>query len=894
MMTKCSRDTWSRVDQGKAVAAHPTGGAVSIIAQQFGRARDQDSMRHRMHTTTKTGADNSRHINEGIGEPTMRKLLAALAATAVLFVSQVHADALAPAPEIIAEYDRSFIERSGAQTFEEMLDTGILRYFFTGGRNMLILVNGRPYATTASDLDSLPLSAVERIEVLRAESLGTLNGHAAVRGAFNLVLRKDLDGFDVRTVARLPSRDGGDARQGSVVWGGEIGTGGHLTLGVDVLDRQEIVGSTREHSRSEWMRGGSFAEAKNVSVGGNTVYIFDWSERKLRSVSLGKCDPALGYTGPLSNPPGINSGDKGCGYAYGNIWWDTASYKQENAILNLNYPLGEHTELYVDANVTQGVGLFRYAPSVAVFSVLPSERLLTSINESASNADPMFIAENEDLFAVGHRFIGHGNRDWKSSIKEYDASARVKGRLTESLGYDTRISAYRADGSVTGITFVDAEAIRQEIAAGRYDLTDPLSMDPAHREAIKRSSLSEEEDSGVKYMDSRFALEGTGPGIGGRNTAWTAGIEFANVESHRRLEFQTSDGQIRDVNSVLGSGGTSYAGERDSAGAFADILLPLSDLVELRTAARVDDYSDVGKLRAWRIGTVFRPSDVVSWRGSWSKGDNPPSIYQMYSTEFQDHPYVQCVPESGPPPRTCDSINYVQVERRTSGNPELQPSGSERSSIGFEIRRGPFYFVADWYRLTTSDLVGRNNPTWAILNHPECPPGGGNSCIERTAGEITIHDRFENVLKTEVSGLNTRFGNRVETGWGVLGVRGFWRYVINSEGQTPDGKQAYPLPRNAVRIVTSVGRGNLTAFWALNYRSEIQGRHGGQFNSWTGHDLTLDLKKPFGFQNARLTAGVYNVTDTKLSTNTANPAFTDGPRAAGWGRTFFVTLNMRF
>ena len=230
----------------------------------------------------------------------MRNLLTALAATTMLAGGQVLAGALAPAPQIIAEYDRSFIERSGAQTFGEMLDTGIIRYFFTGGRNLLILVNGRPYATTAHNLDTLPLSAVERIEVLRAESLGSIGGHGAVRGAFNLVLRKDLDGFDVRAVTRMPKRDGGDARQGSAVWGGAIGAGGHMTVGVDILDREEIAGSSREHSRSEWEEGGDFAEAQNVSVGGNTVYIDDKSEDVLRSVALGECDPAHGYTGPRS------------------------------------------------------------------------------------------------------------------------------------------------------------------------------------------------------------------------------------------------------------------------------------------------------------------------------------------------------------------------------------------------------------------------------------------------------------------------------------------------------------------------------------------------------------------------------------------------------------------
>ena len=825
----------------------------------------------------------------------MRIVLVALAAAAMLSAGQVRAGALAPGPQIVAEYDRSFIERSGAQTFGEMLDTGIIRYFFTGGRDLLVLVNGRAYATTAHDLDTLPLSAVERIEVLRAESLGTLGGHAAVRGAFNLVLRKDLDGFDVRTVARMPSRDGGDARQGSVVWGGAIGADGHLTVGVDILDREEVAGRTREHSRSEWADGGSFAEARNVSVGGNTVYIFDTSAGELRSVALGACDPAHGYTGPLSNPPGIDSGDRGCGFAYGDFWWDSASYDQKNAILSLDHPLGEHAELHVDANVTQGRSAFRYAPSIDVFSVAPGESLLDAINAAAREADPAFEATGEDVFSVGHRFIGHGNRDWRTSIEEYDVSASIEGRLADGLGYDAEISAWNRDGSVRGDTFVDAEIIRQEIEAGRYDLTNPLSVEPDHLRAIERSSLHEEEDFGGRYQGARLALEGAGPGIGGRASAWTAGVELADVEAHRQLSFQARDGGTRDVSGVLGSGGTSYAGERIEAGVFSELSLPIGDSVDVRAAARADEYDDVGGLRAWRLGAEWRPSDIVALRGSWSAGDEAPSMHHLHSTAAQDYPYVRCVPESGPPPRTCDTSNYRQVARRTSGNPDLDPSRSQRRSIGAEARSGPFYLVADWYWLTTSDLPGQNDADWAMLNHPECPPGGGAGCIERAAGDITIHDSFANIVEIDISGLNTRFGARAETGWGFVALRGFWRYVTSSEERIAGDERPYPLPRNAVRIVTSAGRGDLAAFWAVNYRDEIENRRGdGRFNSWTGHDVTLDWREPLGLNSARVTAGVYNVTDAKLSTNTANPSATDGPRAAGWGRTFFVTLNVRF
>ena len=827
----------------------------------------------------------------------MGKLLTVLAVTAMLSASQVHAGALAPAPQIIAEYDRSFIERSGAQTFGEMLDTGIIRYFFTGGRNLLILVNGRPYATTASNLDSLPLSAIERIEVLRAESLGTFGGHAAVRGAFNLVLRKDLDGFDVRAVTRLPSRDGGEAQQGSAVWGGTIGNGGHLTVGVDILNRNEISGSSRDHSRSEWTSGGSFAEAKNVSTGGNTVYIVNESE--LRAIPLGGCDPAHGYTGPLRNPSGAKPGDKGCGYAYGNVWWDSPSYEQENAILNLNLPLGKQAEFHVDANVTQGRDAFRYAPSVGTFSVTPDGDLLAKINNYANNLDPLeqrFTAESDDTFAVAHRFIGHGNRDWRTSTEEYDVSASVKGRLTEGLGYDARISAIRLDGSVSGNTFVNRDVITEEINDGRYDLTNPLSVDSDHQDAIYKSSLREELDFGSKYLGSRFALEGTRPGIGGRGTAWIAGVEFANVEDRYLLAFRANNGDTVGVDKVLGSGGTSYTGERDTAGAFAEVSLSLADSVDVRAAARADDYDDVGGLRAWRLGAEYHLSDRVTLRGSWISGDDAPSMYHLHSTALQDYPYVLCVPADWTvQPRTCESTNFVQVKRLTSRNPELDPSGSERRSIGFETRKGPFYFIADWYQLATSDLPGQHNATWAMLNYDECdPPDVTTSCIQREAGEITIHEKFNNIVKTEISGVNTRFGTLTETDWGFVAMRGFWRYVASSEERILGEKQRYPLPRNAVRIVTSARRGSLTVFWALNYRDEIENRDGGQFGSWTGHDVTLDWRKPLGLENTRVTAGVYNVTDAKLSTNTASPSLTDGPRAAGWGRTFFVTLNMRF
>ena len=830
----------------------------------------------------------------------MKTFLVSFAVFALLAVGVAHAGPLAPAPRVIATLDRDFIERAGAQTLEELLDTGIVRYFLTGGQSLLVLLNGRPYATTDDDLDPIPLSAVERIEALGPDSLGTLGG--AVRGALNIVLREDLDGFETRSVMRAPGRDGGDAWQGSVFWGGEIGEGGRMTLGVDMLDRQEIPGSARRHSRSEWVEGGSFAKAKNVSVSGNTVYVVkqdgDGTYEGVRSVSLGECDPAHGYVPDLSGPPGAPADDKGCGFAYGNIWWDTSSFEQQSAVMKLDHPLAIDAELHLDMNLTRSNAAFRYAPSVDVISFDLDEggELLSAIN-SAAGED---VADSNDSFAVGHRFVAHGNRDWVTDSEEYDISLGVTGRLAEGLGYDARLNAWRWDSLVTGDTLVHAGTIQKAIAAGDYDLADPFSTEQTHLDAIRDSSLRETEDRGAEVRSARLALEGAGFAIGGRDVAWMAGVEQGRTESHSLLRFRHTGGPdqdvIRNVTEVLGSGGVSYAGKRDTTAAFAELALPVANRLELRLAGRAAEYDDIGGLGSWRVGAEYHPTDFVRLRGSWSAGERAPSMSNLYATESQDHPYVQCDPGAGPSPRTCDaSAPSRQVAREVSGNPKLDPSKSERFSLVAEVRQGPFFLTSEWYRLSTSDAAGLHTATWSMLNLPVCAGGDRTDCIWRNGGDITIHQGFDNIADSEISGVNTRFGGGITTSWGVLGVRGAWRHVLDAERRNAGVKERYVIARNAIRVGLVARRGDLSAYWIANYRSGFENSTGtGEFGSWTGHDLTLNWADPLGLEGASVTAGVFNLTDAPLTTDTSNPSSTDGPTAAGWGRTFFLTFNMRF
>ncbi len=831
----------------------------------------------------------------------IRLYLILLAFVTVVAADLAKAGSLAPAPRVTTTYEHDFLHRTGAQTFEELLNTGIIRYFFTGGQSIAVLVNGRPYASSSSNLDSLPISFIERIEVIRGDSLGTLGG-LSIRGAINIVLRNNLDDFEARTVFRQPSRDGGGGRQGSLFWGSAAGEG-RITMGVDILSRERIAARSREFSRSVWQKGGSFSNTKNVSRGGNTVYIFDLSERELRSISLGDCDPDKNYTGPLSDPPGIDKDDdkdnKGCGFAYGNVMWNTSDYDQRSILLNFDHPIGESANFHFDANVTESEGAFRYAPPVGTFGPFQLQVESAAAATLLPEIQKKFPqAEGDDFYYASHRFVGHGNRDWTWDADEYEIAARIDGKITDTLGYDVLLNAYDLDGYWrSGYVMVSEEKIIEEVLAGNYNLANPFSSDPAHQQAIRNSSTKEQEHYGESYEGIRMALEGVGFAIGERNSAWTAGIDVEQSKAYQKLSFTGRDGTDYKVTDILGSGGTSYSGERESVGAFAEISMPLSDQLDFRVAGRADDYDTVGNMEAWRVGADYQATDKVTLSGSWSTGETSPSFYALYTDESQGFPYINCTYDlTEPPPRTCLRRSSHQVARYTTGNPELEPVKNEKTSFGIKYERRRLLAGLTLHRTSRTGVPGRNTADWSVRNLPECEDDNLMNCIDIDNGYLdAIRDSFANVVDDEVQGVDTRFRWGTLTDWGIFGMDAQWRHISSAERRLRDEKISYPIPKDVIRLGFLAKRGDWSLTWSINHRSEFENASSsGVFDSWTGHDLVLDWTKPFGYSDSRLTAGIFNVTDTELSIDSANQNSVDGPAVAGWGRTFFLTLNIAF
>src|SRR5690606_45221 len=136
-----------------------------------------------------------------------------------------------------------------------------------------------------------------------------------------------------------------------------------------------------------------------------------------------------------------------------------------------------------------------------------------------------------------------------------------------------------------GRNYVVGGIAQQLIADGRYDIYNPFGNS---RDVLDSMIATINRDSIFKlaeyYATASVDLRETSGGTAGV----AFGVEFRDEEYADIYDTLQSSGQI------VGSAGNSAAGGRSVKAAFAELLMPVWDTVEISLAARYDDYSDYG------------------------------------------------------------------------------------------------------------------------------------------------------------------------------------------------------------------------------------------------------------------------------------------------------------
>lgn len=187
--------------------------------------------------------------------------------------------------------DRAYIEASGLSTTTRLIESlpqnfanatqsGVLVPGVTDGRvqgsavnlrgigegTTLVLLNGRRialgFAGSSVDIAALPLSAIERVEVL-TDGASAIYGSDAVGGVVNFILRSDFEGAETRM--RAGSADGADEYSVSQVVGNAWDSGNAL-FSVDYYKRDLLAVGERDFVPSTTLVGSLLPEDENYSA----------------------------------------------------------------------------------------------------------------------------------------------------------------------------------------------------------------------------------------------------------------------------------------------------------------------------------------------------------------------------------------------------------------------------------------------------------------------------------------------------------------------------------------------------------------------------------------------------------------------------------------------------
>lgn len=286
---------------------------------------------------------------------------------------------------------------------------------------------------------------------------------------------------------------------------------------------------------------------------------------------------------------------------------------------------------------------------------------------------------------------------------------------------------------------------------------------------------------------------------------------------------------------------------REVKAAYAEILFPIFDMLQVTGAVRLDDYSGFGTTVNPKISAMFRPTDWLMLRGSYNTGFRVPAFNQIFNgTTLSPNPGNNLVD-----PTTCPSgvvnpavagCTAITPDSLSGGNLNLGPETSEQYSLGvvFEPSRH-FSASLDYWSIAVDDVIGSLTIRQLLDNATFFPER-----LVRTNGIITLLDlRAANVGSRRTEGLELTLRGNVDLFGGTLTAGLDGTYLLKKREKF---LPAAPFGPSLVGVFSFAG--DLGLEWKHN-----------AFLTWTNDVWTVSLSQIFrnGYRNQQL-PGIANGT----------------------------------
>lgn len=795
-----------------------------------------------------------------------------------------------------------------------------------GSDATLTLVNGRRTAGSGgkgdfSDLSTIPLAAVDRIEVL-TDGASALYGSDAVAGVVNIILRKTYRGAETRLRAGTTTSGGMQEYQVGQVAGTVWATG--RVLGAYEYERRErLPSAARDYTRTTDLRALGGSDWRSYFSHPGTILGYDpASNSYVPTYAIPAVVPATGLT-----PADFVAGD-------GNL-----ANQREGADL---LPDQKRHALYLTAEQQLGNGISAYAEGRGAYRRFSFRGAPDLGFLSIDARNPFFVSpDGSSSSLIAYSFgdeLGATRIDGK--VKSYS----LTGGITADVGPEWHLDAYysraqeRSTNRMIGLAnqLHVAEALGSASgSASGYDPVRDGYFNPYGGGVVNTPAVLSFIGGGFTDETVRSRISTINVQADGSLTSLPGGKLRLALGGQRRRE-----GLLRAGESLYASDTPNplarVSGSREIDALFAELAVPLIgdgnamrgvSRLGLSLAVRHERYSDFGSSTNPKFGFRYEPADGMAIRASYGRSFRAPSL-----RETRDPVRISATQL----PSASGSNTLVLF--LSGGNPDLTPERATSKTVGFTIapsRLGGVGIGANLFHTRFTQRISQpayQNITQALVDTSLAPfvrivsplsSPADRALIENLLSDpnslvpaglpaevfgAVVDGRYVNASSVSVRGFDLSANGGFALGTGRAALAANAAYLIGFDDKTTidapavqrAGNYGYP-PRLRVRTTAGWDGKTWSAQLAANYVSRSRDRVSSppqRIGSWT--TLDLQVSRTFGAEAGPMNGLSLGITITNLLAtdppfvNAANGVGYDATNASALGRQAALQLVKRW
>ena len=674
-----------------------------------------------------------------------------------------------------------------------------------GAQRTLVLVNGRRFvpgglgADASVDLNALPSTVIERIEVLK-DGASAVYGSDAVGGVVNVITRTDLDGVEFESYQGI-SGNGDGAAVDLAFTAGIRKERGNLLFSAGYHDQRPVWTYERSFSESDknynWGKNdGSFTTSGSSATpeghivdqsgeAGNAA----WQAIDAAGDGAGDyhLDPAAGWR-PFSYA-GNSLDGTGDLYNYQPENYVFTPQKRYTTFLSGTHRLSDRLRPFFEVVYTNRQSEQKLAPT-------PLFTIEEGITVSAGNR---YNAFGRDFADVRRRFVEAGNRVFNQDISTFRIVLGLKSGLA---GFDSDF--FFAFGRTSGTT----------LNRGRFIRTNLMrALGPDEECTGSCVPLDILHGAGTITPEMLAYIQYTGVARGytqQKILQWNLTGDLADL-SHGPLSVAAGvssrwESGAYTPDPITASGNTTGFRTEATEGSFAvralygETRLPVYHRngvgFHLNAAVRAFHYDTFGSGLTYETGASVELPRGLTLRATYSNAFRAPNIAEMFLGANDVFPRLSdpcsTVDEGGNPrkltgqqQRNCAAAGVppgfrdsrVQLRAREGGSTDLDPEKAGMVTAGMSFRPDfapDLQFKLNYFQNRIEDEIG-SLPAGVILSncYSQDNPTNCDQVVRAADTRLISHvvQTNTNVGETEIAGIDLEAGYNGNTPWGILSAR---------------------------------------------------------------------------------------------------------------------------